>query len=193
MNQVATIRVLYHHDSAKLPRSQRTGATPTTVTVTAGEANDVLRELAQKIQALLGEAPQEPATRGCEVIELGELRIDNEAHRISVNGQEVSLTRLEFRLLTTMAQRRERVQTRADLLADVWARSALNKTRTVDTHMKRLREKLGSAGRFIQTVRGTGYRLSVDPPGGDVRRRSDSGLAKASVLHLAPGPEAAAV
>jgi DNA-binding winged helix-turn-helix (wHTH) protein len=192
MNQVATIRVLPPHDSAKLSHARRTEPA-LTVTVNGGDVNDVLRELAQKIQALLGEAPRKPEARGHEIIEVGELRIDNEAQRISVNGQEISLSRLEFKLLATLALRRERVQTRTELLTDVWARSALNKTRTVDTHMKRLREKLGSAGRLLQTVRGVGYRLSVEPPSGDARRRGDGGLAKASVLHLAPRPGAAAV
>ena len=192
MNQVATIRVLHHHDSATLSPSRRTEPA-LTVTVTAGEVNDVLRELAQKIQALLGEAPREPEAREQEVIEVGELRIDNEAHRISVNGHEVSLTRIEFRLLVTLAERRERLQTRRDLLTDVWARSELNKTRTVETHIKRLREKLGTAGRFIQTVRGAGYRLSVVPARGDARPRSDDGPAKTSVLHLAPRAGAVAV
>src|SRR5437899_280425 len=71
-------------------------------------------------------------------------------------------TALEFRLLWTLASRQGRVQTREMLLNDVWGLHLNVETRTVDTHVKRLREKLGSAGALIQTVRGVGYRLAID-------------------------------
>jgi two-component system phosphate regulon response regulator PhoB len=75
------------------------------------------------------------------------------------------MTALEFRLLLTLATRQGRVQTRETLLNDVWGLHLNVETRTVDTHVKRLREKLGSAGSLIQTVRGVGYRLAIEPDG----------------------------
>ena len=89
----------------------------------------------------------------------GSLRIDRPGHRVWVAGEELKLTALEFRLLTTFYERRGRVQSRERLLTDVWGYQAEVTTRTVDTHMKRLREKLGAAGEYIETVRGVGYRF----------------------------------
>jgi len=79
---------------------------------------------------------------------------------VTVGGLEVALTALEFRLLKTLLERPGRVQTREVLLADVWGIEADITTRTVDTHIKRLREKLGAAGDIIETVRGVGYKLA---------------------------------
>ena len=92
-------------------------------------------------------------------IVFGTLRIDRPGHRVWVGDQELKLTALEFRLLTTFYERRGRVQSRERLLTDVWGYQAEVTTRTVDTHMKRLREKLGAAGEYIETVRGVGYRF----------------------------------
>jgi len=115
-----------------------------------------VRELILRINAVLRRSEaKEPA-----VVELGELRLDRDAHRVEVAGNEIPMTPLEFKLLATLAQRKERVQTRSALLADVWELDPGVTSRTVDTHVKRLRDKLGSAGRFIQTVRGIGYRFS---------------------------------
>jgi two-component system phosphate regulon response regulator PhoB len=118
-----------------------------------------VRELMLRIEAVLrrGRAPEQ------RVIDAGELHIDREAHRVTVNGEEVALTALEFKLLVTLTERRERVQARGTLLSDVWAIDAEVASRTVDTHVKRLRDKLGTAGRFIETVRGVGYRFSESP------------------------------
>jgi len=118
-----------------------------------------VRELMLRIDAVLrrGRAPEQ------RVIDAGELRIDREAHRVTVGGEEISLTALEFKLLVTLTERRERVQARGTLLSDVWAIDAEVASRTVDTHVKRLRDKLGAAGRFIETVRGVGYRFSETP------------------------------
>jgi two-component system phosphate regulon response regulator PhoB len=80
---------------------------------------------------------------------------------VRVNGEEIILTALEFRLLHTLMERSGRVQTREVLLSDVWGIQAEIHTRTVDTHIKRLREKLGPAGDIIETVRGVGYKLST--------------------------------
>ena len=77
-----------------------------------------------------------------------------------MKGEEVVLTALEFRLLRTLLERSGRVQTREVLLSDVWGIQAEIHTRTVDTHIKRLREKLGPAGDIIETMRGVGYKLN---------------------------------
>ena len=88
--------------------------------------------------------------------------MDVDAHRAFVDEAEVALTPLEFKLLTTLMSRLGRVQSREQLLEDVWEMSSEVETRTVDTHVKRLREKLGSGRDLLETVRGIGYRL-VDP------------------------------
>jgi two-component system phosphate regulon response regulator PhoB len=99
------------------------------------------------------------------VVAFGRLVVDEDAHRVLVDGHEVALTALEFRLLTTLLARKGRVQTRDVLLNDVWGMSADVTTRTVDTHVKRLREKLGDvAGAYIETLRGVGYRFADRPP-----------------------------
>lgn len=120
-----------------------------------------VRELLLRIQAILrrgsGEQAEEP------VAEFGVLRIDRNAHRAWVEGSEVELTALEFKLLVTLYERRNRVQTRAALLDEVWGIDAELTTRTVDTHVKRLREKLGAARDYIETVRGVGYRFAERP------------------------------
>jgi two-component system phosphate regulon response regulator PhoB len=88
--------------------------------------------------------------------------VDVDAHRAFVDGVEMDLTPLEFRLLSTFMSRLGRVQSREQLLEDVWEMSPDVETRTVDTHVKRLREKLGSGRDVLETVRGIGYRM-VDP------------------------------
>ncbi|MCC6994433.1 MAG: response regulator, partial [Deltaproteobacteria bacterium] len=104
-----------------------------------------VRELMLRVQAILrrGGEPAEPAQQR---IVFGALEVDRDAHRVWVEGGERELTALEFKLLTTLYDRRNRVQSRSVLLADVWGITADITTRTVDTHVKRLREKLGSAG-----------------------------------------------
>jgi two-component system phosphate regulon response regulator PhoB len=82
---------------------------------------------------------------------------------VTTNGEEIQLTSLEFKLLVTLVERQNRVQTRSVLLSDVWGIDADITSRTVDTHVKRLREKLGDAGKYIETVRGVGYRVSESP------------------------------
>ena len=120
-----------------------------------------VRELILRVQAVLRRrAPEQGPAR---VMRFGPLRVDREAHRAWIDDSEVDLTALEFRLLTTLESRRNRVQTRERLLSDVWGIDADVTTRTVDTHVKRLREKLGSAAKYIETVRGVGYRFSEAP------------------------------
>jgi len=115
-----------------------------------------MRELVLRMNAVL----RRGESKGPPVLEISELRIDRDAHRVEVAAEEIPMTPLEFKLLLTLVLRRERVQTRSTLLSDVWELDPGVSSRTVDTHVKRLRDKLGSAGRFIQTVRGVGYRFS---------------------------------
>lgn len=120
-----------------------------------------VRELLLRIQAILrrGERKGAPA----DEIEFGALKVDRGAHRAWVSGKEIDLTALEFKLLVTLYDRKNRVQTREALLSDVWDIQADITTRTVDTHVKRLREKLGLAGDYVETVRGVGYRFAESP------------------------------
>jgi two-component system, OmpR family, phosphate regulon response regulator PhoB len=117
------------------------------------------RELLLRIQAILRRGIK-PAAASSGKLSFGVLEVDLDAHRVFIAGQEVELTMLEFKLLVTLYQQRNRVQTRARLLSDVWEMKSDISTRTVDTHVKRLREKLGAAGDYIETVRGVGYRFA---------------------------------
>jgi two-component system phosphate regulon response regulator PhoB len=119
-----------------------------------------VRELLLRVQAVLRRVSTGETG---ETTQFGVLRVDRGAHRVWVAGQEVELTALEFKLLLTLHDRRNRVQTRDALLSDVWKIDADVTTRTVDTHVKRLREKLGAAGIYVQTVRGVGYRFAERP------------------------------
>ena len=125
-----------------------------------------LRELLLRVRAILRRAQPADQSEGDGVHELGRLRLDVAAHRAWVDEEEVVLTALEFRLLRTLLERRGRVQTREILLTDVWEMSSEMTTRTVDTHVKRLRQKLGSAGTYIETLRGVGYRFIDELPSG---------------------------
>lgn len=121
-----------------------------------------MRELLLRISAILRRNRNEEPETG-QIVDFGRLRIDRGAHRIWVDGVEIELTALEFRLLVTLYDRRNRVQTRSTLLDDVWGIQADITTRTVDTHVKRLREKLEGARDYIETVRGVGYRFVASP------------------------------
>jgi two-component system phosphate regulon response regulator PhoB len=121
-----------------------------------------VRELLLRVRAILRRAQPRPASDE-SLIMFGRLRIDRDAHRVWVDEEELNLTALEFKLLSTFIGRRGRVQTRDALLSDVWGIDADVTTRTVDTHVKRLREKLGEAGRYIETLRGVGYRFRDQP------------------------------
>jgi two-component system phosphate regulon response regulator PhoB len=115
------------------------------------------RELSLRVRAVLRR--NEAVVRGT-AIEHGVLRIDPAAFRAWVGDEELDLTLLEFKLLLTLYENRDRVQTRAELLDRAWGSGVSITTRTVDTHVKRLRDKLGAAGEYVQTVRGIGYRFS---------------------------------
>src|SRR5579863_11917 len=120
-----------------------------------------VRELILRVRALLRRVQRtegEPA-----LLRFGRLKIDRDAHRAWVDEAEIALTALEFRLLHAFLSRRGRVQSRDALLDEVWGMDADVTTRTVDTHVKRLREKLGDAGAYIETLRGVGYRFKGEP------------------------------
>jgi two-component system phosphate regulon response regulator PhoB len=121
-----------------------------------------MRELTLRLQAILRRRAAPAEAPGLS--SFGRLRIDREGHRVWVENQEVTLTALELRLLCTLYDRRGRVQSRAVLLDEVWRMSSDVNTRTVDTHVKRLREKLGAAGVYLETVRGVGYRFTGGSP-----------------------------
>jgi len=116
-----------------------------------------LRELVLRIKAILKgvELAEEAAT----FIQIENLFIDVEGHRVSVNNKSVHLTHTEFKILAALASRRGRVFTRENLLDQVWGSTYEVYARTIDTHIQRLREKLGPAGSWIETIRGVGYRF----------------------------------
>ena len=118
------------------------------------------RELVLRIRAILRRVKEGgKSEEEAEQIQAGPLLIDPVDHRILLDGELIELTATEFRLLLTLARRRGRVQTREELLRVVWEYEYSGYERTVDTHIRRLREKLGSAGELVETVRGVGYRF----------------------------------
>lgn len=125
-----------------------------------------VRELILRIKAIL---KRKTITSHSENVdsneskEFGKLKIDADSHEVFIDNNEIILTALEFKLLKHLVDRRGRVQTRDQLLSDVWGYSAQITTRTVDTHVKRLREKLGIMGKHVETIRGVGYRFSRTP------------------------------
>jgi two-component system, OmpR family, phosphate regulon response regulator PhoB len=118
-----------------------------------------IRELMLRVRAVLRRSVSES---GSAVVKVGALTIDSARHVVAVNGDEVAFTSTEFKLLNTLVQRLGRLQSREVLLRDVWGYNYVEDTRTVDTHITRLRTKMGPAGEMIKTVRGFGYKLEVD-------------------------------
>ena len=116
------------------------------------------RELVLRVKAILRR--RQPQTAASEVLERGALRVDPERHRCFVDDEEIELTAKEFDLLHRLMARPGRVLTREQLLDQVWGSDIAVTLRTIDTHLKRLREKLGPASSLIETVRGVGYRFS---------------------------------
>lgn len=117
------------------------------------------RELILRLRAVLRRKSTD--TPVGEVLEAGTVRLDVAAHRLDLRGKDVPLTATEFRLLQILMERRGRVQTRSKLLSDVWGYSEDVDSRTVDTHVRRLRGKLGGEAHRIETVIGVGYRLKA--------------------------------
>ncbi|MCM8796042.1 MAG: response regulator transcription factor [Candidatus Omnitrophica bacterium] len=119
-----------------------------------------LRELVLRLKAILRRAKTEEPKK--DILSAGIITVDIPRHKVKVLQKEIDLTPMEFKLLVTLMERRGRVQTRERLLSDVWDMHAEVYTRTVDTHIKRLREKLGKAGKMIETVTGLGYRFKEE-------------------------------
>lgn len=115
------------------------------------------RELLLRVKAVLRRTVAD--CTGGYVVKVGPLAIDTDRHMVAVNGDEVMFTSTEFKLLHTLAQRFGRVQSREVLLRDVWGYDHVDDSRTVDTHITRLRTKMGVAGVLIKTVRGFGYKI----------------------------------
>ncbi|MCA2979465.1 MAG: response regulator transcription factor [Myxococcaceae bacterium] len=118
-----------------------------------------VKELLLRIRNVLRREASEPPGPLAGALKAADIALDAERHEVTVLGRPVVLTALEFRLLKTFLERPGRVQTRETLLSDVWGIDAEITTRTVDTHIKRLREKLGPSGDVIETIRGVGYKL----------------------------------
>ena len=130
------------------------------------------KELVLRVQTILRRlsdgAPEEPKR-----LQVGEIVIDTERHEVQIHGKPVELTATEFNLLRLLMERRGRVQTREHLLLNVWNYETEIETRTVDTHVRRLREKLGTEADWIETIRGVGYRMAerrVVEPGASASR-----------------------
>ena len=119
-----------------------------------------VRELILRVKAILKRGVSTEIQTDNAQDSFGELTLNYDEHQAYINNEEISLTALEFKLLKHLINRKGRVQTRDQLLEDVWGYSSNVTTRTVDTHIKRLREKLGIVGDHIQTIRGVGYRFS---------------------------------
>jgi two-component system, OmpR family, phosphate regulon response regulator PhoB len=118
------------------------------------------QELMARMRAVLRRRKPEHAL---ESVKLGDLELDAAAHRVLFCGQPIRLGPTEFKLLQYLMAHAERVHTRAQLLDKVWGDHVFIEERTVDVHIKRLREALGEAGTMVETVRGTGYRMSNIP------------------------------
>lgn len=117
------------------------------------------RELILRVRALLRRAAAPPSPGS--VVKVGPLTLDVERHSVSIDGAEVSFTSTEFKLLHILVQRQGRLQSREVLLRDVWGYAFVEDSRTVDTHITRLRGKMGAAGELIRTVRGFGYKIEL--------------------------------
>jgi len=162
----------------RLKQSPQTARTPIVMLTAKGEELDrvvgfelgaddyvvkpfSVRELILRVQAILRRGSSAEAQE--ERVQFGVLRFDRAAHRAWVEAAEVALTAREFKLLTTFCDRRGRVLSRDTVLDDVWGTDTDVTERNVDTHVKRLREKLGAAGDYVETVRGVGYRFRAEP------------------------------
>jgi two-component system phosphate regulon response regulator PhoB len=128
------------------------------------------KELVLRVGAILRRLAA-PAVAAGNRLSAGPIALDRAAHRVTVSGRDVELTATEFKLLERLIARRERVQSRTQLLESVWQAQPDIQTRTVDMHVQRLRTKLGDAGIWIETIRAVGYRLREPPASTPARRR----------------------
>lgn len=115
------------------------------------------RELVLRVKSVLRRASAPSDTS--DIIKLGDIQVDRSRYEVMVRGKPIEFTATEFKLLTLLIERRGRVQSRDSLLNEVWGYESIIDTRTVDTHIRRLREKLGKSADCIETVRGFGYRI----------------------------------
>jgi two-component system, OmpR family, phosphate regulon response regulator PhoB len=117
------------------------------------------KELVLRVESILRRvsSPKEPTAAK---LHIGDIVLDSETHRVTVHGELLELTATEFKLLQLLMERQGRVQTREHLLLNVWNYSTEIETRTVDTHVRRLREKLGEESSWVETIRGVGYRIA---------------------------------
>jgi two-component system phosphate regulon response regulator PhoB len=118
-----------------------------------------MREVALRVKAVMRRFEHEVQTATPELLSIGDIIIDRQRHTVTSAGNEIELTSTEFKLLLYMAEKKECVQSREKLLQNVWSYNNAGDTRTVDTHVTRLRGKLGSPGDIIKTVRGFGYKI----------------------------------
>lgn len=117
------------------------------------------KELVLRVESILRRVAT-PKESAAARLQIGAILLDSETHRVTVRGEILELTATEFKLLRLLMERQGRVQTREHLLLNVWNYSTEIETRTVDTHVRRLREKLGPEAGWIETIRGVGYRVA---------------------------------
>lgn len=118
------------------------------------------RELVLRVKAILARKNPQEVTKN--ILGAGELVVDVSRHKVTADKKGIKLTLMEFKLLVTLMQKKGKAQSRDKLLEDIWDIAADVTTRTIDTHIKRLRQKLGRSGKFIETIRGIGYRFSEE-------------------------------
>jgi len=118
------------------------------------------RELELRVKTILKRGKTEESKK--DILAADDIIVDIPKHKVTVKGRSVGLAQMEFKLLVTLMERRGRVQTRERLLSDVWDMDSGVDTRTIDTHVKRLRDKLGKSGNLIETVIGLGYKFKEE-------------------------------
>jgi two-component system phosphate regulon response regulator PhoB len=116
-----------------------------------------VRELLLRVSGMLKRSLKEDQLNDKDLVEYENLKIDNNKHKVYLSDKKISLTSKEFKLLRHLVRKADRVQTRDNLLEKVWGYNSDVTTRTVDTHIKRLRSKIGKYGDKIETIRGEGY------------------------------------
>ena len=121
-------------------------------------------ELLARVRALLRRTQEETPSA---VMTLGDVTLDRESHRVTAGGQEIALTHMEFELLAFLMAHAGKAVTREVLLDDVWGIAYSGDTRTIDVHVRTLRQKLGDSGRLIATIRNVGYRMDEHPEAGE--------------------------
>ena len=121
-------------------------------------------ELLARVRALLRRTQEETPSAA---MTLGDVTLDRESHRVTAGGQEIALTHMEFELLAFLMAHAGKAVTREVLLDDVWGIAYSGDTRTIDVHVRTLRQKLGDSGRMIATIRNVGYRMDEHPEAGE--------------------------